>query len=67
MCAIIDKMGEDELKKFCDKGEKHGMGSLMKDIWDTNLTWQRKEFTQNQASNSKLLVMYQELMELDYN
>jgi len=22
MCAIVDKMGEDEMKKSCDEGEK---------------------------------------------
>ena len=60
MCAVVDKMGKDELKKLCDEGEKNGVGSLMKNIWNTDLARQRKEFTQNQASNSKLLGIHQE-------
>ena len=42
------------------KEKSNGVGSLMKDIWNTDLAQQRKEFTQDQASNSKLLAICQE-------
>ena len=37
MRAIVEKMGDEDLQKLFDEGEKHGAGSILKDIWATDL------------------------------
>ncbi|XP_065894808.1 uncharacterized protein [Dysidea avara] len=51
MCAIVKKMEDEDLQKLFDEGEKHGVGSILKDIWATDLDRQRKEFSHDQATN----------------
>jgi len=52
MQTVMKKIGDEELQKVCDEGEKYGVGGIIKDIWTTDLDHQRREF---QASNSKLI------------
>ena len=37
MRAIVEKMEDEDLQKLFDEGEKHGVGSILKDIWTTDL------------------------------
>jgi len=53
MCAIMEKMGDEDLQKLFDEGEKHGVGSILKDIWATDLDGRRKEFSHDQTTNRK--------------
>jgi len=57
MQTIASKIGGSELQKLYDEGEKYGVAEIMKDIWTTDLDRQRREFSHNQASNSKLIVI----------
>ena len=54
MRTIMEKIGDEELQKLYDEGEKHGIGGILKDIWITDLDRQRKEFSSDQVSNSKI-------------
>lgn len=58
MCAIVEKMGDEELQKLFDEGNKHGVGGILKDIWATDLDWQRTEFTHDQATNCKISLIW---------
>ena len=53
MCAIVEKMKDEDLQRLFDEGEKHGVGSILKDICPTDLGRQRKEFSHDQATNCK--------------
>jgi len=55
MSSVVENIGDEEVQKLCDEGEKFGIGSIMKDIWTTDLNRQRKEFSHDQASNCKLI------------
>ena len=55
MNSVVKKIGDKEVQRLCDEGEKYGIGSIMKDIWTTDLDRQRREFSYDQASNSKLI------------
>ena len=47
MLTVMKKIGDEELQKLCDEGEKDGVGGIIKDIWTTDLDRQRKEFSQD--------------------
>ena len=53
MCALVKTMGEEELQKLYEEGDKHNVGCILKDIWATDLNRQQKEFSRNQATNCK--------------
>ena len=54
MCALVKKMGEEELQKLYEEGDKHNVGCILKDIGATDLNWQQKEFSCDQATNCKI-------------
>ena len=37
MCGIVKKMGDKELQKLYDEGDKPNVGAILKDIWTTDL------------------------------
>jgi len=47
----MDAVQDDELEKFFQEGDQHGVGSLIKTIWFTDKKWQKEEFFQDQAKN----------------
>ena len=55
MNSIVEKIGDEGVQRLCDEGEKYGIGSIMKDSWTADLDHQRREFSHDQASNSKLI------------
>ena len=55
MKSVVEKIGYEEVQRLCDEGEKFGIGSVMKDIWTTDLDCQRREFSHDQVANSKLI------------
>ena len=55
MNSVVEKIGDEEVQRLCDEGEKFGIGSIMKDIWTTDLDRQRREFSHDQVTNSKLI------------
>ena len=55
MCNVVQRIGDVELDKLCEEGDKHGVGSIMKGIWITDKDRRNKEFFDDQATNSKLM------------
>ena len=59
MCDIMQSIGDDELEKLYIKGEKHGVGTIMKDIWITDVQQRRKQFCNDQQYvNIKPLLLF---------
>ena len=56
MKIMVEKIGDENLQKLYDEGKKYGVGGIMKDIWITDLDRQRKEFSHDQASSSKIIM-----------
>ena len=52
MCSIVQAIGDDDLEKLYVEGEKHGVGSIMKEIWVTDVEQRRSKFFDDQAKNS---------------
>ena len=44
MCNIVRSIGDDELEKLFTEGKKHGVGTIMKEIWITDVQQRRKQF-----------------------
>ena len=44
MCNIVQSIGEDELEKLYTEGEKHGVGTIIKEICITDVQQRRKQF-----------------------
>ena len=44
MCSIVQAIGDDDLEKLYVEGEKHGVGSIMKEIWVTDVEQRRSKF-----------------------
>ena len=57
MCKVVQSIGDDDLEKLYEEGEKHGVGKLMKEIWITDVEQRRKQFRDDQAKNSMLIVI----------
>ena len=55
MRNVVKRIGDVELDKLCKEGDKHGVGSIMKDIWIMDKDRRSKEFFDDQATNSKLM------------
>lgn len=53
MCKVVQSIGDNDLEKLYDEGEKHGVGKLMKEIWIADVEQRRKQFCDDQAKNSK--------------
>ena len=57
MRTMMEKIGDKNLQKLYDEGEKYSVGRVMKDIWITDLyRLLKKEFSHDQASNSEIIV-----------
>jgi len=56
MCDIVQSIGDDELEKLYIEGEKHGVGTIMKDIWITDVQQRKKQFFNDQDRNSMLIL-----------
>ena len=62
MCGVaetIDETGRDELEKLFAEGEAHGVGGVLKNIWETYYRKQRDRFLHDQATNSKCYLIIQ--------
>ena len=57
MYGIVKEMGEEELQKLYDEGDKHNVGAILKDIWTTDLDRQQKQFSDDQATNCNLITI----------
>ena len=44
----------DELKKIFEEGEKHGVGSKLRDIWSLDAKRECSEFKQDQLHNGRI-------------
>ena len=53
MCAVMEAIQPEELKKLFEEGDQHGVGNLMKNIWFTDKQRQNSEFSCDQVRNSK--------------
>ena len=58
MCNIVRSIGDDELEKLFTEGKKHGVGTIMKEIWITDVQQRRKQFFDDQDKNSTLISNY---------
>ena len=62
MCRVaetIDETGKDELEKLFAEGDAHGVGGVLKNIWETDYRKQRGQFLHDQATNSKCCLIKQ--------
>jgi len=46
MQTVMKKIGDEELQKVCDEGEKYGVGGII-NIWITDLDCKRRQFSQD--------------------
>ena len=53
MCGIMDGIDEESLEKIFLEASKHGVGSIMKDIWFTDSKRQQKDFLHDQSNNGE--------------
>ena len=55
MCAIIDKISQSEfcLNDLFVEGDKHGVGQVMKDLWEMDKRKIKEEFMRDQKKNSE--------------
>ena len=53
VAETIDVTGKDELEKLFAKGDAHGVGGVLKNIWETDYRKQKGQFLHDQATNSK--------------
>ena len=54
MCSVMEATQPDELEKLFKEVDEHGVGSLMKSIWYTDMDHQKTDFCHDQDHNSKL-------------
>ena len=62
MCRVaetIDETGRNELEKLFAEGEAHGVGGVLKNIWETDYRKQRDRFLHDQATNSERCLIIQ--------
>ena len=55
-------MCSDELQKLFKEGEKHGVGSKLRNTWNTDKRREYTEFNRDQMINSKLNFIYMYLI-----
>ena len=56
MCSItstIDKMCPEELEKLFAEGDEHGVGSRLREAWNSDRRSELNEFKGNQATNGE--------------
>ena len=55
MCAIIDKISQSEfcLNDLFVEGDKHGVGQVIKDLWEMDKRKIKEEFMRDQKKNSE--------------
>jgi len=56
MCAIvnrIEEVGKKELEKVFAKGNAHGVGAQMREVWLTDRRQQAERFKADSTNNSK--------------
>jgi len=59
MCNIsetIEATQRDELDKLFAEGDAHGVGGVLKNIWEMDRSRQRDQFLRDQATNSKCCI-----------
>ena len=49
MCKVVQSIGDNDLEKLYEEGEKHGVGKFVKEIWITDVEQRRKQFRSDQA------------------